>query len=73
MASFRVFETRLERDAYEKGLQDAVNQYDALMKCAEALRWFIDDIDGTRTVMIEFDANVERARAALTALESSNG
>lgn len=31
----------------------------------EALKWFIDDIDGTHTVMLEFDANVERARAAL--------
>jgi len=31
-----------------------------------ALTWFIDDIDGTHTVMLEFDANVERARAALS-------
>jgi hypothetical protein len=31
----------------------------------QALKWFIDDIDGTRTVMIEFDENVEAARAAL--------
>jgi hypothetical protein len=30
-----------------------------------ALRWFIDDIDGTHTVMLEFDAAVARARAAL--------
>jgi hypothetical protein len=30
-----------------------------------ALKWFIDDIDGTHTVMVDFDANVERARAAL--------
>ena len=31
----------------------------------EALKWFIDDIDGTHTVMVEFDLNVKRARAAL--------
>lgn len=31
----------------------------------EALRWFIDDIDGTHTVMRDFDAAVIRARAAL--------
>ncbi|GLT02830.1 hypothetical protein GCM10007897_42540 [Sphingobium jiangsuense] len=31
----------------------------------EALSWFINDIDGTHTVMLDFDANVERARAAL--------
>ncbi|MDF2382450.1 hypothetical protein JMG10_13290 [Nostoc ellipsosporum NOK] len=31
----------------------------------EALAWFINDIDGTHTVMVEFDANVERARAAI--------
>lgn len=33
----------------------------------EALRWFIDDIDGNHTVMVEFDANAARARAALAA------
>lgn len=32
-----------------------------------ALKWFIDDIDGTHTVMLDFDANVERARKALSA------
>jgi hypothetical protein len=31
----------------------------------DALRWFIDDIDGTHTVLLDFDAAVERARAAL--------
>lgn len=31
----------------------------------EALAWFINDIDGTHTKMVEFDANVERARVAL--------
>jgi hypothetical protein len=31
----------------------------------EALRWFIEDIDGFHTVMVGFDANVERARAAI--------
>lgn len=30
-----------------------------------ALKWFIDDIDGTHTVMVEFDADVARARAAI--------
>ncbi len=30
-----------------------------------ALRWFIDDIDSTHTVMVDFDDNVERARAAI--------
>jgi len=33
----------------------------------ETLAWFIDDIDGTHTVMVDFDANVDRARAALVA------
>ena len=35
----------------------------------EALKWFIDDIDGTHTVMVEFDANVERARVAIAKAE----
>lgn len=35
----------------------------------EALKWFIDDIDGTHTKMVEFDANVERARSALAKVE----
>lgn len=30
-----------------------------------ALSWFINDIDGTHTVMVDFDANVTRARAAI--------
>lgn len=30
-----------------------------------ALKWFLDDIDGSHTVMLEFDANVDRARAAV--------
>jgi hypothetical protein len=34
-----------------------------------ALKWFIDDIDGTHTVMIDFDANVARARAAIAKAE----
>jgi hypothetical protein len=34
-----------------------------------ALKWFIDDIDGTHTVMLDFDRNVERARAALRKAE----
>ena len=34
-----------------------------------ALRWFIDDIDGTHTVMVEFDANVVRSRIAILAAE----
>jgi hypothetical protein len=36
----------------------------------EALAWFINDIDGTHTVMVDFDANVERARAALARAQS---
>lgn len=37
----------------------------------EALSWFINDIDGTHTVMVDFDANVERARNAIAkALQS---
>jgi hypothetical protein len=32
----------------------------------EALAWFINDIDGDRTVMVDFSDNVERARAALS-------
>lgn len=32
----------------------------------EALQWFVDDIDGTHTSMVDFSANVARARAALT-------
>lgn len=31
----------------------------------EALSWFINDIDSTHTKMVDFDANVERARAAI--------
>lgn len=31
----------------------------------DALKWFIDDIDSTHTAMLDFDANVERARNAL--------
>jgi hypothetical protein len=31
----------------------------------EALSWFINDIDGTHTRMVDFDANVELARAAI--------
>lgn len=31
-----------------------------------ALQWFIDDIDGTHTVMLDFDDAVMRARAALS-------
>ena len=31
----------------------------------EALAWFINDIDGSHTVMLDFDANVDRARAVL--------
>jgi hypothetical protein len=40
----------------------AANCHDELLA---ALKWFIDDIDGTHTVMLDFDANVKRARAAL--------
>jgi len=40
--------------------------HDALLA---ALRWFINDIDGTHTVMLEFDAAVTRARAAIAAAE----
>lgn len=35
----------------------------------EPLKWFVDDIDGRQTVMLDFDANVERARAALAKAE----
>jgi len=31
----------------------------------EALSWFINDIDDTHTVMVDFDANVDRARVAI--------
>lgn len=44
----------------------ACNAHDELVA---ALKWFIDDIDGTYTVMIDFDANVARARAALAKAE----
>ncbi len=37
----------------------------------EALRWFIDDIDGTHTVMRDFDAAVARARAAIEAYQKA--
>lgn len=36
----------------------------------EALKWFIDDIDGSHTSMTDFDANVVRARAAIAAAET---
>ena len=32
-----------------------------------ALQWFVDDIDGSHTVMVDFDVNMERARAAIAA------
>lgn len=31
----------------------------------ECLQWFIDDIDGTHTTMLDFDENLAKARAAL--------
>jgi hypothetical protein len=31
----------------------------------EALKWFIDDLSSPHTVMLDFDANVVRARAAI--------
>lgn len=34
-----------------------------------ALKWFIADIDGTHTSMIDFDANVARSRAAIAKAE----
>lgn len=34
-----------------------------------ALKWFIDDIDGFHTVMVDFDKNVDRARAAIAKAE----
>ncbi|TXN40512.1 hypothetical protein [Methylobacterium sp. WL7] len=37
-----------------------------------ALKWFIDDIDGTHTVMVDFDRNVERARKALARAEAQS-
>lgn len=37
----------------------------AVHELRDALKWFIDDIDSTHTVMLDFDANVERARKAL--------
>ena len=33
----------------------------------EALKWFIDDIDGSHTKMVDFDENVAKARNALKA------
>ena len=44
----------------------AVNAHDELYA---ALKWFVDDIDGTHTVMVDFDCNVERARKALAVAE----
>jgi len=37
----------------------------------EALSWFINDIDGTHTVMVEFDENVAKARAAIAKAKGS--
>ncbi len=37
----------------------------AAPELADALKWFIDDIDGTHTKMTEFAEAVEAARAAL--------
>lgn len=36
-----------------------------------ALKWFIDDIDGTHTKMVDFDANVTAARAAIAKASAS--
>lgn len=43
------------------------HMFAASKRLYEALKWFIDDIDGTHTVMVDFDANVEAARKALAA------
>lgn len=37
-----------------------------------ALKWFIDDIDGTRTRMLDFKRNVELARAAIAKAEGAD-
>jgi hypothetical protein len=48
---------------------DILAAHDRLIAAApdllEALSWFINDIDSTHTMMVDFDANVERARAAI--------
>lgn len=46
-----------------------LRQMEAAPELLAALSWFIDDIDGKRTVMAEFDANVNRARAAIAKAE----
>lgn len=38
----------------------------------EALKWFIDDLTATQASMIEFDQNVERARAAIAKAEGEH-
>ena len=58
--------------------RDTENKADAALISAApdllaALKWFIDDIDGTLTNMVEFDGNVERARAAIAKAEGGAG
>ena len=51
--------------AIEKEMEANAHMIAAAPDLLAALKWFIDDIDGTHTVMVEFDENVERARAAI--------
>jgi len=60
--------TRMCREAADEieHLREALKPFAAAPELYEALEWFINDIDGTHTVMVDFSANVERARAALS-------
>lgn len=41
----------------------------AVPELLAALKWFIDDLTSPHTVMLDFDANVIRARAAIAKFE----
>ena len=65
--------TQLIAEVFDEDMSDelpaAANAHmlAASKRLYEALKWFIDDIDGTHTAMVDFDANVEAARHALAA------
>ena len=64
-----------DADEYPAELHDEMMANAALIASAPdllaALKWFVDDISGNHTRMIDFDANVVRARAAIAKAEGA--
>jgi hypothetical protein len=57
-------DTKGDADSHERAARARLIA--AAPEMLAALSWFINDIDGAHTVMVDFDTNVERARAAIT-------